>query len=280
MKTAIVYASDGRDLRLCTMSIHSVRLFLPDLAHDIFLLTERQDIILPGVTIINPAHALDSVGFFPDRWDRHWPYATLYRLVMPLLPELSKYDRVIYLDTDTLVRSEEAKILSTMSIGKYEILGARDNADFWDRNNVAMREVPSHAAVVLREHIWDKNGVQARAYCNAGVTLWNLLQIRCNGLDWYKKRLKWFWEGETSGKFNYLDQDFINIFMDIDPCLSSRFNWFADRDIPAGCSCVIHHFYFKYKYKMEPEAVKLGWADPAETLDASSKTNIPSVDGK
>ena len=165
---------------------------------------------------------LKEQGITDKGWNRIWPFGVLYRLVLPLHPFFQEYDRVLYMDVDVLVSSDNAASLLTADLSRCEIRAAPDVP--WLQNRI--REVYENDILPenvkrLRRVLGDDMIV--RPYVNAGVLLWNLPEIR-KDLQWYKDRLAMFWEAECRGKFGYLDQDFINTMMVTRADLSPRMN--------------------------------------------------------
>ena len=260
-RLSIVYASDGNDIHRMNMSVFTIRKYLGANA-DIYLLTEsdrRPDD--PDVTIINPHDVLTDVGLHPRGWNRSWPFATLYRLAIPLLPAFAKVSRVLYLDCDVICESSECLGLAEMNLHGYEILGAFDHESKLFRNiDLIEQELCDDGKKEMWDRLWRVSGTRARTYINAGVSLWNLDAIRNNGLPWYVKRLQWFWEAETRGRFYMLDQDFLNLMMDTNAGLNKRFNWFAEH--PGVRDCVFRHYVAGTKGLMEPAVSARGWSRP------------------
>jgi lipopolysaccharide biosynthesis glycosyltransferase len=253
---AIVYASDGRDSDRLIMSAASARLALGDNVK-FFILTELDKYPgFQGATLVNPMGALKSIGFFKDGWNRRWPFACLFRLAIPLLDEFAGYDRLLYLDTDTLVRSRAVDQLFTMQSGGFEAAGAQDiECRQMDIEKHIKFSLSPEARSKMKKALWDRRAKAANGYINSGVLVEFLDEIRNNGIDWYKQRMKWFWEAITRGKFSFPDQDFINVMMDVAPVLSVRFNRFAG---DFGTNCIVQHFVGNTKANMKGTASKMG----------------------
>lgn len=245
----IVYCSDGNDIDRLKKSIYSVRLHLGNHI-SIYVLTDNEKFPrINGVKIINPKPYLEEIGFNSRGWNRYWPFSCLYRLVIPLIEEFQNLERILYLDTDVLVRSSKADWLFSMKIGDYEVLATPD-----DRGEIQLRieevienDLCIDAKSSMLTKLWLPRDTNTRSYVNAGVAIWCVSNIVKNGIDWYKQRLKWFWEAECRGKFYFLDQDFINVMMDTCPTLSPKFNFFGGDH---NSRCIIQHFVAKTKSSM------------------------------
>lgn len=253
----IVYASDGNDYERLRMSVFSVRKFLGNQTKIILLTDSNKDLGVPDVLRIDPVPVLSAVGFHSNGWNRKWPFATLFRMAIPLIPELEQYDRVLYLDTDILIRSSDAQRLADVNLTGMEALAVADcEARQWRIDHVMNEDLSPEAVSVMTDRLWDPWKTRVHAYANAGVTLWNLDRIRQNGVDWYRQRLQWFWEAECRGRFRFLDQDFMNVMMETDTSLNKRFNWFGgDKDT----NCIIQHFVAGTKGAMGSTAEFMGY---------------------
>ena len=172
------------------------------------------------------------------------------------MPELKDVDKILYLDTDVLVRSREAGKLFNLPFDSYEVCGVPDvEARQGNTGNIVRYGLTSNAKLQMYERLWRTAMPDIRVYINAGVTVWNLAKIRENGLDWYGQRLKWFWEAVKRGNFGFLDQDFINAMLDTCSMLNVKFNKFGG-DFNTGCA--IQHFVAGTKRGMGDVARKMG----------------------
>lgn len=253
----VVYASDGRDYARLRMSVASVRKYIGDDTR-IVLLTHAAPPDIQGIETVDPLPYMTSMGLHDRGWNRHWPFSTLYRLSIPIIDEFKDTERLLYLDTDTLVRSKDARGLFTMSLDDYEVWSAFDIDNKHTRVKLVMdNDIPDNAKHLLREKLWDRRGTRLRNYANAGVMLMNLAQIRKNDIDWYLRRINLFWDIECSGKFGFLDQDFMNTMLDNNPALNKTLNWFGG---DVSTDCVIQHFCGNSKPKMAEVARAIGAA--------------------
>lgn len=276
MRHVVVYASDGNDLELLRASLFSLKRAVPDA--EAYVLSEhlsQEDV--QGAKVLDPGPTLDSVGFFCNDWNRKWPYATLYRMAIPLMDEFKDVDRLLYLDTDTLVKTDGIKDLFEMGSLDFEILGAKDSNGTWKRVDRCVRgDLCVEGTAAILQRLWTTRQMQGHTYVNAGVTLWCLARIRENGIDWYRQRLKWFWEAETRCRFEFLDQDFINSMMLTGAMLPRKCNVFADA-VPPGEEIVVKHFIAHTKREMLCEAKAMGYAPEAVS---SPKVVVYSSDGR
>ena len=166
----------------------------------------------------------------------------------------SQYDRVLYLDTDTLVGSADVDWFMSADLCGVEVGGVIDTVQ--EEHNRVRNVLDNDLPVEHAEALFAKYGQSLfqRAYVNAGVLLWNLTETRKN-MSWYKERIGMFWEAECRGKFGFLDQDFINVMMSTRADFSMVFNWFnlCGRD---NQRYVIKHYCGHRYSEMEADARK------------------------
>lgn len=180
---------------------------------------------------------LADVGIVPPKtWNRRWPFVAMYRLGVPIHPAFDQYGRVLYCDTDTLVRGEGVRDLLAADLSGCEVRGAADVG--WQQGRIPQlyKSLNPEYAARLRSVLGCDNMV--RAYVNSGVILWNLNEIR-KDLPWYRERLAMYWDEERRGKFGFPDQDFINAMMRVRADLSTRFNMIAGS---FGNEDVVRHY--------------------------------------
>ena len=251
----IVYCSDGNDIRYLKASMFSVEKFMNGDVRFIVLTASPERFDIPGLEVIDVSEELKSVGFFPDGWNRKWPYATLFRMMIPLVPELRDKERVLYLDTDCLVRSPAVRNLFTVRQDG-EVMGSKDGNGRCTRilKNI-YSDLCLTARVQVKKRLWSLHRIQGATYVNAGVLLYFPQSIH---KDWYRQRLKWFWEAECRGKFRYLDQDFVNSMMRVG-LLDQKFNVFSTKNRIADP--YIRHFICRTKPRMIEEAKGMGYTE-------------------
>lgn len=116
-KYAIVYANNFNTWRMCELSIRSARHFHPNI--DIYIFTygkvsidDRANYEKIGVTCIDISKIFDEkFPFFKAHGKdyhvlsngRKYPKITFARFLVPYIQELQHYDKVLYLDDDTVV---------------------------------------------------------------------------------------------------------------------------------------------------------------------------------
>ena len=279
----VVYASDGNDIDFLNASIFTLKKFA-DINLEIYVLSDFINIDeVPGATkIIDPTPILSELGFFSRGWARQWPYATLYRLAIPLIKDFQDLDSVLYLDTDILAKNKGIEDLFNIDIGSYEIFAVKDTNGTWNRIKKCVREDLSlESSIRVIEKLWLKKKMEGQIYANAGVSVWCVKNIINNGLDWYKQRLKWFWEAELNCKFEYLDQDFINSMMDTSPTLHPKYNYYANsRETHPGYSIVFKHYITYTKREILKDAISLGYEfKTRDANDDKPKIVVYSSDG-
>lgn len=139
------------------------------------------------LVFINTANMLGNVKISENSPVKGVTTATYLRFLLPEL--LKNTDKVLYMDTDTLVLDDIAKIFSC-NIDGYYVAGVRDIAGFEDKE----KRCNELGTDNLEEYI------------NAGVLLMNLKQFR---EDMLAPRLI---KAATEKSYTYNDQDIINAF--------------------------------------------------------------------
>lgn len=251
-RVCVVHITDGNehDQRRMAQSIHSLCHY-SKLKFDVAVISNTE-ICLPDdvgrevaehgacLSVVGMYDVLQSVGMSRTGWSRVWPFEVLYRLGIPLHPAFDRYDRVVYMDNDTLVLSSAVDNFLVAPLPGVEVGGAVDIVQ--EEHNRIARVLGNdirkdHAERLRRELGWR---LSVRGYINAGVLLLNMPEIKRN-IAWYKERLGMFWDAAKDGKVGFLDQDFVNTMMSVDSSFSPVFNWF-NRDNHESSGCVIRHY--------------------------------------
>lgn len=262
----VVYATNGNDIRRLNASIFSLKHNCPDVKAVVltYLPAEKftsADIVIDPYSVFTPL----KCGVPGGKWGYRWPFATLYRLAIPLLPLFQDVSRVVYLDTDTLVMSDELNCLFDEDESTAEILGVAGMPRLWMTSHkinslTKSRQVNPEFEKFLDDNLRRVKGTDKRAQVNAGVLVWNLKQIRANGLDLYKTKVVQFFRTLKYHVFEMLDQDFVNLYMDTFAILDPRFNhWRGGTDK----FCVVKHYAGgKSKSAIFQAAKRMGWEGP------------------
>ena len=264
-RTCVVYSTDGNadDVSRLAMSARSL-MARTSLDFDLVVLSdseipEERVLGRPGVVtyrnVLDMRDVLAGVGMRPEHWiGRKWSFATLYRLGVPLHPGLAEYRRMLYFDTDTLVLSGEVDSLIEADLSGFEVGCVYDiDGDCYSRIKGLLYDdtKPEYVGALLADL---GPGIHTRAYVNAGVLLMDLDTVR-GRKDWYVKRLGMYWEASCRGRFQYVDQDFINAMMRVRADFNTMFNW-QRGGYPDGC--VIRHYIVDQKSEMYARAREEG----------------------
>lgn len=248
--TAVVYVSDGNDVWRIRKSIASLRRI--GIVSDIFVLTVGHPTVddrylqLQCKAVVEVDGILSSLGFSPAGWNRPWPYACLGRLTIPLVPELRGYDRVLNMDTDVLALTPRFVQWLTWPTRGFEVVGAvgdlhTETAGRSDDVEVDRCFCAEGRALEMQRRLWCRNPPYTHTHINIGVSLWDLALIRSDE-EWYKTRLRWFWEAECHGFMFYLDEGFVNVFMDIAALVDSSMHEGTHTIHTSAIQPAAHHF--------------------------------------
>lgn len=255
----VVYATDGNpvDLERIRMSVFSLRKAIGDDV-DIYVLEENGiDLGVPGAIPVNPRPSLDSMGFSSSGWRRKWPYACMFRLAIPFIPELSQFDRVLYLDTDTIVHNDGIMELFDMDDGGHEMACAKDVNGKWNRIARTLdAEIDRRSRDEVLKRVWGGRSVRGAAYVNSGVAVMFNDNMLSDGGEWYRTRMRAAFDAISRGRLRYPDQDIINAMLDVDRTLNPKFNSYSKWRSSDKC---IEHFISKTKDRQADAARELGY---------------------
>lgn len=273
LRIAVVYITDGNadDCRRMAWSMRT----LSDrsrMQFDSFILTPPRTTLPREVTTVSPLSkhglvrqlddmegVLSTVSISPAGWNRSWSFVVLYRLGLPMHDAFREYDRVLYLDTDTLVLSDRIDLFLAADLDGYEVGGVVDTVqEMHNRiHRVVHDDLRPDFSFKMRAIYGDE--LELKPYVNAGVLLWNLSAIRAD-MPWYIERLRMFWEAECRGLVGFLDQDFVNVMMRVKTGFSMVYNWFTDGDAEAE-QCVVRHYCGPQRRFMAAKVAELGLCD-------------------
>ena len=124
--------------------------------------------------------ALELLGNQSDRFSAgKWVFSTFYDLLIPFL--MTDYERVVYIDTDIVFRSDAGELFE-MPFDGSALIAVRDTF------SAAHRMIPDNPflakqASFIRDYLGDENG---DGYFNAGILVFNIPAI---DLDEYRERM-------------------------------------------------------------------------------------------
>lgn len=229
-KKAIVYTIDDNTdclLQLVT-SLKSVRVFQPE-NYDVYILTNKPRSYLTnlyGAKVVDVSklvdeYDLDNTGII---WRKHLVSPMLlFRLLIPIVPDLQGYDQILYLDTDTEVWNTKFFTIFSKDYN-CDIIGVRDSL-----NRIGV----SHRLRSLREkgpegwqdppgifNRWDELIQRRGKYANSGVLVFNIKNIR----EGYENRIRYVIDKVKELKPYYSDQDSLNVYFRIYVVDDRRYN--------------------------------------------------------
>lgn len=176
MDNAVVYCATSNHYPYIPTCVKSLR----ENGYDgtVICYVEDDDISFDGVVCKNYKKEYNYLAENGPNYKSVFSYMSLVRLAFARL--LPNFDKVLYLDTDTVVCGDISPLWD-IDMTDYYIAGASEDLSY----------VPQ---------------VPIGKYINAGVMLMNLDKIRKDGIDW-----KWLWE-INGFKHNFPDHDVINIY--------------------------------------------------------------------
>lgn len=268
MKKALVYTIDDNIdcLLQLVVSLKSVRRCCPE-DLDVFILTDRprpwmRD--LYGAKIVDVRRMAEDYGLYgvDITWrDKPVPAMLLFRLLLPLVPELAEYDKVMYLDCDTEVWSGEFFDLFSMD-DEHEVTAVQDSlsksGSMRRLTSVHRRGGPGWKDDPGIYNNWDVLLSGAKRYVNSGVLVFNMPKLR----EGYEKRIRYILEKVNLLKPYYSDQDTLNAYFDVFVVSDRKYNAWA----LAVDGAVLRHYVGNERRK-SAEYPKPAKSRPADLLD-------------
>lgn len=208
----VLYATDEKGLPLYEASRAVLKKAVPDAEVVVFTDFDGES---GDAKIVNVSRYLDDSGI-TALWSGQpyrFPPMSAARLVSPLVPETRGLERILYLDTDTLVLKGAGlrELWSTEFREDAELAGCRDDVPplFLARDNRRLIKIFNavNESGALRggdEHL--VGNILRGLYINSGVTLFNMRRI----VDGYGKRMDYVRSILTHHHFRFFDQDVSN----------------------------------------------------------------------
>lgn len=197
----------------------------PDEQQFFYSLTDQKNNI--SLKLVDMSDWINKIGRENFFTGGRYPIAAYYRLFLPEI--LSDIDKVVYLDSDMLVRADIAKLANTDLHG-YALGAVKD---------VFSVRFP-HTAAQIDKYLYCRRNLHletGRYYLNSGMLVLDLEYLR--KMNFRQHVLKCL---ATGISFSYVDQDIFNmIFQDqyceIDPCWNTIVQHYSKYD-----ACCIMHF--------------------------------------
>lgn len=155
----------------------------------------------------------------------HITVSTMDRLLLPHI--LEDVDKVLYLDTDILVRADLTELFR-LDLGDQPLAGRSSLSETWKNGYQlvyrAARALPAEAAFAYRRLMHDLHGGLGFPCFNAGILLLNLDRMRRD--DFCRRFLPW------ADRFRLNDQDILNCYCGFGRKeLPARWNSFPTQEI-------------------------------------------------
>lgn len=238
VERVVVYESDGGDQARLRGSLWSMRRIMGR-GTKVYILTSRANADdfphgreLQKTFDVQFIHVSDTLlselGLNLDSWRLKWPFAVMYKMLLPFIPELAEHHNVLHLDTDTVVASPEALNLFRLPTEGLECHGAKDISDPETKNFIPGNEPKVMLSDIYNEmvsRVWSTHSLACKEYINVGVVVFHLDEIR-KDLDWYSQRLQWGFDGINRGIYRYPEQDVTNWFLTVG-LLNPKYNRFS-----------------------------------------------------
>lgn len=227
----VLYATDEQGLWSYELSRAVLKKAIPDAR--VILFTDF-DGSSEDATVVNVSRYLRDNGIF-EAWNGRsyrFPPMSAARLMAPLVPETRDLDRILYLDTDTLVlKGEELRDFCGSGFDEEaDCIGCRDDVQplFLSRDNrrliKLMNSVQETGAIEGNDGHLISN-IMHGTYVNTGVILYNMARLVENG---YGRTLDSVRSVLRLHRFKFVDQDLTNMLLTVQSA-HTKFN-----DLVAG----------------------------------------------
>ena len=219
MKTCVFYVSNFDDFKYLKLSIHTLRKYYKE---DVFIITDGC-LITQAYQSFATKYSLkfiDCESLFKKTFtnsqvlkvaNTKFTIYTMYRLLFPFIDEFYKYDRVLYLDTDTLILDDISQLFNkTMQYGYGLIYNQTHGKSLYERCVIQQYE---------KLYEFDQDIVKPTSYDNAGVVLFDYNTIRSN-FRYYKDKITKLNQIYSRQLFRLNDQCVLNLFFKHDVFLA------------------------------------------------------------
>ena len=245
MKNAVVYVSDFNDRRFLFQSMASLRAFDKDIP--VFVVVDSTDVDLNTSRLLRKYNAslVEISPFIRGKTSvlkldprRRWRRNVLYRLFIPYMEQLKDFDRVLYVDTDTIF-FRDFKFLFDLEYSHFYGL-------FYQKSHTVPYERQKHlystlgnAYAYARRNCHNIELRHPIPFYNSGVVMFNNGAIR-RDIEKWNAIIDEYMRVFDCKIFPQYDQLFLNIF--------SRFDEYASNEWDVntttfGDKTVIGHFY-------------------------------------
>jgi lipopolysaccharide biosynthesis glycosyltransferase len=176
--------------------------------------------------------------------------------LIPIIPQLSKYNKVLYLDCDTLILKNIYNVFNITT--NKEIVLFYDDIQHLGFGN--KKYIKRSIDYIKQNKIICNNHINKQLcdilYLNSGVILFNMTKFKC---DNYINRLKYYNDIYNKSIFHYCEQDLINYCYDYEISYEKYNSSIIDT-----MAYILHLWYIKIcnrrvdqfnKYKIQHELV-------------------------
>ena len=247
---AIVYISNLNDMRFLVSSLTSLRYFNKQIK--VFILSDmipsdenKRQLHEFRVEVITCKELFYAI--FPNisKYSiKRWSNLVFYKLLMPVIPQLVKYDRILYVDTDTLFVKDFDFLMNFPMKCMYGMFYEQYHCEKYGN---WLREKLQNAYDFIKKHGYAP--VYALpAYYNAGVILFDIKTLVQNTSNW-QNAICLFDKVFDNDIFVHNEQMFLNMFFDFDKFRSKL--WDANSKTITDKTVIAHYYSANLKQKRQ-----------------------------
>lgn len=253
MKNAVVYVSDFNDRRFLFQSMASLRAFDKDIP--VFVVVDSMDVDLDTSRLLRKYNAVlvEISPFIREKTSvlkldprRKWGRNVLYRLFIPYMEQLKDFDRVLYVDTDTIFFKDFKFLFDLEHSHFYGLFYQKSHTLPYERHR-RLYDILNNAYAYARRKCPHIELRHPMPYYNSGVVMFNIGAIRRDIEKWNVIINEYMRVFDCKILPQY-DQLFLNIFSKFDEYASNE--WDVNTTT-FGEKTVIGHFYGTNSMRIE-----------------------------
>lgn len=202
------------------------------------------------------------------------PPIQMFRIALPIVPELLKYRKVVFCDTDIGFESAEFLRIFEEDVCGYDVAASHD-CTYSPRVAVENCSALARNAAFSLAKESCRNRIKSNEYCSAGVMLMNLERLRESHGD-YAEFLRTMVNACVKNGLPQLDQSLVNLFFDV-KFISASYNCWEGANYTEGLPVYLRHFPGARKFSENFYPPKNGMYQPKNKIDILYTVGKPSA---
>ena len=205
---------------------------------------------------------------------RYVPPIQVFRLALPIVPELSGYDKVVFCDTDVGFESKDFLSLFDKDIEGYDVAASKDCTYAPKVSKENCSRIMKSGAFAISQ-VAGEARIRAGQYCSAGVMLMNLKRMR-TAYGSYLEYLRMMIDACVKHNLPQLDQSLVNLFFEV-KFVSASYNSWEMANYTEGMPVYLRHFPGSRKFNECFYPPQNGKYQPQEKVDILYTIGKPSA---